>query len=107
MGLEETLWGLVGCGLDQQEAEGLKTVVALLEDPSLAPSSHMGQPMTACARPAPVNETDTSVPFCISGAREAEAGESGVQIQPWLHRKFEASLKYTRVSFQKPNKEKN
>ena len=75
----------MGTDGDQQEsaerAEWLRSFVALLEDMSWAPQSQLlkGKFITTCVTPAPVNETNRLVHFYISRAREAEAGESGVQ----------------------------
>lgn len=108
--LRETLWGLavavIRKKLEIQKAERLKTAVAFLEDPSLAPSFLIGQLMTVCITPAPINETDMLVHFCNSRAREAEVGESGIQSQPWLQKKVWDQPGLIRISFKKPSKQK-
>lgn len=82
------MWGLEVAGISKrleiQITEKLETVVALIEDPSLAPMFYMGQLMTDCIIPPPVNKADMVVPFCSSSARDAEVGEPWVRDQPWV-----------------------
>lgn len=98
------MWGLEVAGISKrleiQITEKLETVVALIEDSSLAPTFHMGQLMTDCIIPPPVNKEDMVVPFCSSSARVAEVRKPWVRDQPWLQRRFEANLD----QFQKPSK---